>query len=63
MTEWKDFLGGLPEETALIISLTMALENAMKALDKDGEGLIQWQELILKQVLKTGQKYRDQYVR
>ena len=60
MTEWSDFIESLPEETSLIIELTMALEKCKTLLTED-KGIVNWVDI--NPVLEAGQKYKDQFVR
>ena len=62
MTEWKDFLEGLPEDTALAIELTMALEIAERAA-LDGAHLTDGEMRTIKEKLKLGQEFMSNYVR
>jgi len=60
MTEWSDYIESLPEETALIIELTMALEKC-KTLLATNKGIVDWGDI--NPVLEAGQKYMGEFVR
>ena len=60
MTEWSDFIESLPEETALIIELTMALEKCKDLVTK-ATPIVNWGDI--NPVLEAGQKYTSEYVR
>jgi len=62
MTEWKDFLEGLPEDTALAIELTMALESLMR-LDCEEQRPSDMSFADIKDKLKLGQEFMSNYVR
>ena len=61
MSEWKDFLEGLPEDTALAIELTQALEIADRVIKGETVCDIEWRQFY--DTLKHGQEFMSKYVR